>query len=204
MVATSSVNKTANMQYSRSSTQTMFFQKLLLFFFATWCLAESNDSNIVNGSDDNLQKSFTAECSTLADVYGTCKYSAFFDASSNINYVATAKISINGVGEPFPVEVFGSEPVIVNSEVSKGDEVVIDFELTSTTDPTNVFFRVKNRPDGAGGLIVGSRFLNFYVANPCENNCNYNFSRRLDNINSYWRSIRNLCFEWKYFAVDCR
>lgn len=161
----------------------MILQKLLLFFFASWCLAEL-DNNSVDYSDDNLQKSFTADCSTLADVYGTCKYSAWFGAPSQtgITYEAIAKISINGIGNPFTVKVENSIPAIVNFEISKGDEVVIDFEPSPSTIPTTVVYRVYDQPNGGGNIIISSRSVAFYVANPCKSVCTY----RIKSTSSKW------------------
>lgn len=151
----------------------MLFPKLLLFFFAAWCLAESSDA-VINNSDNVIKKSFTADCSSLENGSGTCNYSVVFSIPSTSPYASyggSATFSINGQGAPFSVDVSSSTPFYKNFEVSKGDKIVITFEGSW---PYAISFKVYNGPDGTGSVIIDSISNEFHVVNPCESTCSYN------------------------------
>ena len=151
----------------------MLFLFLGIFFsFARGSVNFSND-----GSDEiGSEKAFRIICEPGTNQYGTCVYSVKFAGKLPANRCeGTAKITINGVGDPFTVDSLGPpNSQTVNFEVNKGDEVVLYFDpKAGSGSDTTCVYGIYDQPNGSGTALINNQFTNFNLYNPCASSCTY-------------------------------
>ena len=172
--------------------------KFLLFLLAAinFCKASSIlkelSSKIGNENGGNVEKSFTADCAANGDNATYCTYSLVIVNLYN-TLTGTARIQVNGDGEAFQFQI--AHPNIffmTNFKVQKGDRVLIQFEVTSSSiygyvvlDQANAegYYGYEELLNLKGNIIFVSNDSPIYLINECQSQCAYEIRKTSENWN---------------------